>query len=340
MTILVTGGAGYIGSHMVHALVDSGERVVVLDNLSTGFDWAVPAGAPLVVGETGDQALVAKIIRDHAIEAIIHFAASIVVPDSVRDPLGYYRNNTVNSRALMECAVKGGVRQFIFSSTAAVYGNPLEIPVREDAPTQPISPYGWSKLMTEIMLRGAGEAHGLAHVILRYFNVAGADPQCRTGQSTSGATHLIKVAVEAALGSRPKLQLYGSDYPTPDGTCVRDYIHVTDLVAAHCDALRHLRAGGRSDTFNCGYGHGFSVREVIETVKRVSGVDFAVESAPRRAGDAASIVADCTKLRKALQWQPRYDDLSTIVGHALAWERKLNERRAANEPPHGKRQRA
>jgi UDP-glucose 4-epimerase len=332
MTILVTGGAGYIGSHMVYALHDAGERVVVLDDLSTGFDWAIADGVPLIVGQTGDRELVAKIIRDHAIEAIIHFAASIVVPDSVRDPLGYYRNNTVNSHALMECAVKGGVRYFIFSSTAAVYGNPPEIPVGEDAPTQPISPYGWSKLMSEIILRDAGHAHGLAHVILRYFNVAGADPQCRTGQSTNGATHLIKVAVETALGLRPQLQVFGTDYPTPDGTCIRDYIHVADLVAAHGDALRHLRAGGPSDTFNCGYGRGFSVREVIEAVKAVSGIDFPVEVAPRRPGDADRIVADCTKLRQTLQWRPRYDDLATIVGHALSWERKLAERRAAADP--------
>jgi UDP-glucose 4-epimerase len=332
MTILVTGGAGYIGSHMVYALRDAGERVAVLDNLSTGFDWAVAPGTPLIVGETGDQALVAKIIRDHDIEAIIHFAASIVVPDSVRDPLGYYRNNTVNSRALIECAVKGGVRHFIFSSTAAVYGNPVELPVREDAPTLPISPYGSSKLMTEIMLRDASAAHGLKHVILRYFNVAGADPQCRTGQSTNGATHLIKVAVEAALGLRAKVDVFGADYPTPDGTGIRDYIHVGDLVAAHCDALRQLRAGAPSSTLNCGYGHGFSVREVIDAVKRVSGVDFKVETAPRRAGDAASIVADSAQIRKALQWRPRYDDLSTIVGHALAWEQALMQRRAAHDP--------
>jgi UDP-glucose 4-epimerase len=329
MTILVTGGAGYIGSHMVLELLDAGERVVVLDNLSTGFSWAVAKGAPLALGETGDQALVARLIREHEIDAIIHFAASIVVPDSVRDPLGYYRNNTVNSRALIECAVNNGVRHFIFSSTAAVYGNPVSIPVTEDAPTQPISPYGSSKLMSEIMLRDAAKAHGLGYVILRYFNVAGADPRGRTGQSSEGATHLIKVAVEAALGLRPKLDVFGNDYPTPDGTCIRDYIHVTDLVRAHSDALRHLRAQGESLTLNCGYGHGFSVLEVVDTVKRVSGVDFPVAIAPRRAGDPAQIVADSARARQALGWQPRFDDLSTIVTHALAWERQLAARRAA-----------
>jgi UDP-glucose 4-epimerase len=329
MTILISGGAGYIGSHMVYALADAGERVVVLDNLSTGFDWAVAKGVPLIVGESGDQSLVTKIIREHGVEAIIHFAASIVVPDSVRDPLAYYRNNTVNSRALIECAVNNGVRHFIFSSTAAVYGNPIEIPVRENAPTVPISPYGWSKLMTEIMLRDASSAHGLKHVVLRYFNVAGADPDCRTGQSTNGATHLIKVAVEAALGLRPKLDVFGTDYQTPDGTCIRDYIHVSDLVQAHHDALRYLHTGAPSTTLNCGYGHGFSVREVIEVVKRISGVDFKVENAARRPGDPARIVADATQIRHTLQWRPRFDDLSTIVGHALAWERELMKRRAA-----------
>src|SRR4051812_4307315 len=242
MTVLVTGGAGYIGSHMVYALLAAGERVGVLDNLSTGFDWAIAEGVPLIQGETGDQALVARIIKEHAVESIIHFAASIVVPDSVSDPLGYYKNNTVNSRALIECAVKGGVKHFIFSSTAAVYGNPARVPVTEDDTLMPMSPYGSSKLMSEIMLRDAGIAHGLAHVILRYFNVAGADPEGRTGQSTKGATHLIKVAVETALKKRAKMDVFGTDYPTPDGTCVRDYIHVSDLVRAHLDALRYLRS--------------------------------------------------------------------------------------------------
>jgi UDP-glucose 4-epimerase len=328
MTVLVTGGAGYIGSHMVHALVDAGERVVVLDNLTTGFDWALPEAAPFVIGETGDQMLVAALIAEHKVDAIIHFAASIVVPDSVADPLAYYRNNTVNSRALIECAVKGGVRHFIFSSTAAVYGNPQRMPVREDDPTVPMSPYGSSKLMTEIMLRDAGAAHRLRHVILRYFNVAGADPLGRTGQSTKGATHLIKVAVETALGRRPKMDVFGTDYPTPDGTCIRDYIHVSDLVRAHSDALAYLRGGGAPVTLNCGYGRGFSVLEVIETVKRVSGADFRVEISGRRAGDPAQIVAASNRARAVLAWQPHFDELDTIVTHALAWERKLAEHRS------------
>ena len=326
MTVLVTGGAGYIGSHMVHALVDAGERAVVLDNLSTGFDWAVAEGVPIVVGETGDQPLVAKLIAEHKVDAVIHFAASIVVPDSVTDPLGYYRNNTVNSRALIETAIRGGVRHFIFSSTAAVYGNPARVPVTEDDATVPMSPYGSSKLMTEIMLRDASAAHGLRHVILRYFNVAGADPRGRTGQSTRGATHLIKVAVETALGRRPKIDVFGTDYETADGTCIRDYIHVSDLVRAHSDALAYLRADGASAVLNCGYGRGFSVLEVIDTVKRVSGVDFKVEFAGRRAGDPARIVAASDRIRSALAWRPQFDDLQTIVGHALAWERKLGTR--------------
>jgi UDP-glucose 4-epimerase len=326
MAVLVTGGAGYIGSHMVLELVDAGEDVIVLDNLSTGHRWAVAENVPLIVGDTGDQQLLDKVIRTHAIESVIHFAAAVVVPDSVRDPLTYYRNNTANSRTLIECAVKTGVRHFIFSSTAAVYGNPASNPVAETAPTQPISPYGWSKLMTEIMLRDASQAHDLTHVILRYFNVAGADPRGRAGQSTPGATHLIKVAAETALGRHPVLKIFGTDYPTPDGTCIRDYIHVSDLVRAHAKALQHLRSGASSLTLNCGYGHGFSVHEVIETVKRVSGVNFEVENAPRRPGDPAQLIAAIEQIRNMLEWQPRFDELSTIVGHALAWERALPAR--------------
>jgi UDP-glucose 4-epimerase len=331
MTVLVTGGAGYIGSHMVHALLDPGERAVVLDNLSTGFDWAVAKGVPLIVAEAGDQSRLAAAIAEHAIDAIIHFAASLVVSDSVRDPLAYYRNNTVNSRAVIETAVKAGVRHFIFSSTAAVYGNPVRVPVREDDPTMPISPYGSSKLMTEVMLRDADAAHGLRHVILRYFNVAGADPLGRTGQSTRGATHLIKVAVETALGLHAKMAVFGTDYPTPDGTCIRDYIHVADLVRAHADALAYLRGGGASVTLNCGYGRGFSVFDVVETVKRVSGVDFKIESLGRRPGDPAQVVAACDRARMSLNWQPQFDDLQIIVAHALAWERTL----AARQHPIG-----
>jgi len=322
MTILVTGGAGYIGSQMAYQLVDSGERVVVLDNLSTGFDWAIPPGVPAVAGDVGDARLLDALIAEHGVSAIIHFAASVVVPESVADPLRYYRNNTVNSRSLIEAAVRGGVEHFILSSTAAVYGEPDRVPIAEDAPTRPMSPYGSSKLMAEIILRDAARAHGLRYMILRYFNVAGADPQLRTGQSTRGATHLIKVAAETALGLRPKLEIFGTDYPTPDGTCIRDYIHVGDLAAAHSDALRYLRNGGESLTLNCGYGHGFSVLEVIDAVKRAAGVDFRVEFAARRPGDPARIVAAADRARALLDWQPQFGELSTIVAHALAWERQ------------------
>jgi UDP-glucose 4-epimerase len=323
MTVLVTGGAGYIGSHMVHELVDAGESVVVLDNLSTGFRFLFPASVPFVAGSTGDRELVAKTIRKYDVTAIIHFAASIVVPDSVNDPLGYYRNNTMNTCALLDVAIEAGVRQVIFSSTAAVYGNAEESPVREDSATMPISPYGSSKLMSEIMLHDAGRAHDLRFVILRYFNVAGADPQGRTGQSTPAATHLIKVACEAALGKRPKMSVYGTDYPTPDGTGIRDYIHVSDLARAHSAALGHLRRGGASATFNCGYGRGNSVFEVIDAVRRVSGRDFAVEIEGRRPGDPPALVANVDRIRASLPWQPRFQDLDTIVAHAFAWERKL-----------------
>jgi UDP-glucose 4-epimerase len=327
MAVLVTGGCGYIGSHLVHELTDAGERVVVLDNLSTGFRAALPRLVPLVVGNAGDQDLAKAIIEEHSVDAIVHFAASIVVPDSVKNPLGYYENNTVNTRALLEAAVKTGVRRFIFSSTAAVYGNPEKVPVSEDDPPNPMSPYGTSKLMSEWMLRDASAAHPLNYVVLRYFNVAGADPQMRTGQSTAGATHLIKVAVETALGARPKMNVFGTDYPTPDGTCVRDYIHVTDLARAHSAALDYLRGGGPNATFNCGYGRGYSVLEVIDTVKRVSGATFPVSFGEQRPGDPAAIVADSSRLRGALSWNPEFADLDTIVAHALAWERKLQSGR-------------
>jgi UDP-glucose 4-epimerase len=323
MTVLVTGGCGYIGSHTVHALADAGERVVVLDNLSTGFVAALPKPMQPIVGDAGDQALVSSLIARHKIESIIHFAGSIIVPESVADPLKYYRNNTANSRNLIEAAVKGGVKHFIFSSTAAVYGDPVRVPLAEDDPVIPLSPYGWSKLMTEVMLRDTGAAHPLRHVALRYFNVAGADPKLRTGLSSPGATHLIKVAVETALGRRPKIEVYGTDYPTPDGTCVRDYIHVSDLARAHLAALDYLRDGGKSATLNCGYGRGYSVREVLDAVRRVHGRDFAIQLAGRRPGDTVISVAAADRIRKALRWTPELDNLDTIVRDALAWERHL-----------------
>ncbi|HEY5080427.1 MAG TPA: UDP-glucose 4-epimerase GalE [Bauldia sp.] len=326
MSVLVTGGAGYIGSHMVWQLVDAGEDVVVLDNLTTGFDWAIAPEAKLVHGDVGDEVLVGGIIAEHKVEAIVHFAGSIIVPESVADPLGYYLNNTVKSRALIAAAVKGGVRHFIFSSTAAVYGTPKVTPVPENAVLNPESPYGRSKLMTEAMLADTSVAHGLAYVALRYFNVAGADPKGRTGQSTRGATHLIKVACETALGKRDAITVFGTDYPTADGTCVRDYIHVSDLVAAHSEALRHLRAGGRSLVANCGYGRGYSVLEVIDTVRRVSGRDFKVVAGPRRPGDPTAIVADNALITAEFGWKPRYDDLAGIVGNALSWEHALGRR--------------
>ena len=330
MSVLVTGGAGYIGSHMVHELVDAGEKVVVLDNLSTGFRWAIPGAATLVVGDIGDQDLVRTLIRKHEITAIIHFAGSIIVPESVTDPLAYYHNNTAKSRTLMEVAVATGVKHFIFSSTAAVYGNPKENPVSETAELAPMSPYGTSKLMTELMLADAGRAYGLGWIALRYFNVAGADPKGRTGQSTPNATHLIKVACETALGKRSHLDVFGTDYPTQDGTCIRDYIQVTDLVRAHMSALGHLRKGGTSGIYNCGYSKGYSVLEVIEAVKRISGVDFKVCNAPPRAGDPAAIVAASEKIRTELGWAPEHDDLDGIVRQALAWEDRLAELKLAS----------
>ena len=326
MAILVTGGAGYIGSHMVLELVDAGEKVVVLDNLSTGFEWAVAKPAELVVGDIGDTALVDSIIREKGVEAIIHFAGSIVVPESVADPLMYYENNTVKSRGLIAAAVANDVKQFIFSSTAAVYGNPAENPVGETAVLAPINPYGWSKLMTEIMLRHTADAHDFRYVALRYFNVAGADPQGRSGQSTPKATHLIKVACETALGKRSHMEVFGTDYPTRDGTCIRDFIHVKDLARAHVAALTHLRAGGKADVFNCGYSKGYSVLEVIDAVKRVSGKPLDARLSPRRPGDPAAIVAASAKIRDQLGWVPHHDDLDKIVSQALAWEAELARR--------------
>jgi UDP-glucose 4-epimerase len=326
MAVLVTGGAGYIGSHMVLELLDRGERVVVLDDLSAGFWWAVPQEATFIQGDVGDQSLVEATIREHGVTDIAHFAAKIVVPDSVTDPLGYYAGNTVKTRALIESAVRTGVSRFIFSSTAAVYGEPADNPISEETPKAPINPYGRSKLMSEWMLQDAGVAHGLSSVILRYFNVAGADPRGRSGQSSTRATHLIKVAAQAALGERTHLEVFGTDYPTPDGSCLRDYIQVTDLARAHLAALDHLRRGGASDIFNAGYGRGASVLEVIEMVKRVSGVNFPVKLSPRRPGDPAALVADAARIHEVLGWAPAHDDLEQVVHQALTWEKALRTR--------------
>jgi len=330
MSALVTGGAGFIGSHMALELLDAGEDVVVLDNLSTGFRWTVPDGAEFVEGDVGNQDLVRGLIQRKAVDAILHFAGSIVVPESVANPLGYYLNNTCKSRSLIACAVETKVPNFIFSSTAAVYGMPKINPVTEDATLEPISPYGSSKLMTETMLRDTAKAHPLRFVALRYFNVAGADPKSRSGQSSAKATHLIKVASETALGMRPCLEVYGTDYETPDGTCIRDYIHVSDLVRAHLDALRYLRAGGESIVLNCGYGKGFSVLDVVAAVKRASGKDFPVCMADRRPGDPAALVAGADRIREVLGWVPQRNNLDTIVEDALSWEKRLQEYRAAS----------
>ncbi|HXW20482.1 MAG TPA: UDP-glucose 4-epimerase GalE [Roseiarcus sp.] len=327
MTVLVTGGAGYIGGHMALALIDAGEKPIVVDNLSTGFAWAVPPEAKLAVGDFGDADLIGGLIQTHEIDTIAHFAAKLVVPESVADPLGYYLNNTCKARNLIETAVKGGVSRFIFSSTAAVYGEATAEPVGEEAPPNPVSPYGRSKLMVEWMLADADRAHALRSVVLRYFNVAGADPKGRLGQSTLNATHLIKRAVETALGRHKSMDVYGVDYPTPDGSGVRDYIQVTDLIDAHMAALAHLRAGGASLTCNCGYGRGYSVLEVVDVVKKVSGVDFKVNLVGRRRGDPASIVAKADRVRAELGWRPKHDDLAKIVTQALDWERRLHNRR-------------
>jgi len=325
--ILVTGGAGYIGSHAVLALRDAEWPVVVIDNLVSGFDWAVPNGVPLVVADIADKEVVARTIADHNIGAIMHFAGSVVVPESVENPLKYYRNNTAATAALLEAAIEGGVRHFIFSSTAATYGIPTSIPVREDAPQQPINPYGTSKLMTEMMLRDAAAAHPFNFCALRYFNVAGADPDGRSGQSTTGATHLIKVAVEAATGKRSHVAVFGTDFDTPDGTGVRDYIHVSDLADAHVLALEKLIADpDQSHFMNCGYSRGFSVLEVCDAVDRVTNMKIDRRMEGRRAGDPDALVSDNARILATLPWAPRFADLDTIVRHALAWERKLSER--------------
>ncbi|SOR29053.1 UDP-galactose 4-epimerase [Methylorubrum extorquens] len=327
MAVLVTGGAGYIGSHMVLALVDAGhEEVVVLDDLSTGYDWVLTPEVRLVVGDVADQALVTETILRHQIDTVAHFAAKIVVPESVADPLGYYLANTVKTRALIETAVRTNVRHFIFSSTAAVYGEPEIVPVPETLAPNPINPYGRSKLMSEWMLADAAAAHGFTYGVLRYFNVAGADPRGRSGQSMPAATHLIKVATQAALGQRTHLEVFGTDYPTRDGSCLRDYIQVSDLAAAHLTVLDYLRGGGDSLTVNCGYGRGYSVLEVVEVVKRISGRDFEVRLSPRRPGDPAQIIAGADRIRNELGWTPKYDDLDVIVAQALAWEDTLAKR--------------
>jgi UDP-glucose 4-epimerase len=319
--ILVTGGAGYIGSHVVRLLTRDGRPVVVLDNLSTGFENAV-LGAELVVGDTGDSEVVTRLLDEHKVDTVLHFAAHTIVPESVSDPLKYYGNNTCCTRNLLECCSKAGVKHFIFSSTAAVYGIPDDTFCTEESPLSPINPYGTSKLMSEMMLRDLGKATDMRHVILRYFNVAGSDPDGRIGQSTEKATLLIKVAAEVAVGKREQLYVFGTDYPTDDGTGVRDYIHVDDLAEAHIKALDYLRKGGDSVTLNCGYGHGYSVREVIDAVNRVNGTPIKVKEEPRRAGDPPALIARADKAKELLGWEPRYDDLDFIVKTSLDWERK------------------
>ncbi len=322
MSILVTGGAGYIGSHVVRQLAERRESVVVLDNLSTGFRSAV-LDATLVVGDTGDRELVTRLLREHDIKTVMHFAAHTIVPESVSNPLKYYGNNTCSTRSLLQACAEVGVEQFVFSSTAAVYGIPEGGIAAEDSPTQPINPYGTSKLMSEWMLRDLGATSALRYIVLRYFNVAGSDPGGRIGQSTINGTLLTKVACETAVGKRPHVSIFGTDFPTKDGTGVRDYIHVEDLASAHLKALDYLRAGGTSQTLNCGYGHGYSVREVISMVDRVHGTPIKKVEGPRRAGDPPSLIARAERVRQVLGWEPRHDDLETIVKSQLAWERRL-----------------
>jgi len=329
MAVLVTGGAGYIGSHMAWELLDAGEEVVVLDNLTTGHKWSVPRKAKFVHGDIGDPRLLIRVMERHDIDAIIHMAGSTIVPESVSLPLAYYHNNTAKLRTLLEAAVSNSVKHFVFSSTAAVYGNVPPVPVREDQPLNPQSPYGRSKMMSEMILEDVAAAHDLQFAILRYFNVAGSDPKGRTGQSTQNATHLIKVACEAATGRRPHLSIFGTDYDTPDGTAVRDFIHVSDLVHAHRLALTHLRGQDENVIANCGYGRGFSVRDVVEVIEAVSGSYVRTLEEARRPGDLESVVANSDRLRSLLDWQPHYDDLEAIIGHALAWERTLQEKSEA-----------
>lgn len=321
-SILVTGGAGYIGSHVVRQLGERGENLVILDDISSGVPEAVLYGE-LIEGNTGDQALVSEILKKYQVESVLHFAAHTIVPESVENPLKYYQNNTANTRNLLECCQHAGVKHFIFSSTAAVYGNLEGGVATEDTPTKPINPYGSSKLMSEWMLKDLSAASNLRHVTLRYFNVAGSEPEGRIGQNTPNATLLIKVAAEVAVGKRPEIFVYGTDYDTPDGTGVRDYIHVEDLASAHLKALDYLRQGGQSRTFNCGYGHGFSVREVLDAVQRVNGKPINIVEKPRRAGDPPSLVANSTAIQNELQWQPQYDNLDTIVSTSINWEKKL-----------------
>lgn len=320
--ILVTGGAGYIGSHVVRMLTNAGQPVVVLDNLSTGFSDAV-LGADLVIGDTGDRETVRSVLKDHNVETVLHFAAHTIVPESVSNPLKYYGNNTCCTRNLLECCSEAGVKHFIFSSTAAVYGIPEGSSCNEDSPLDPINPYGTSKLMSEMMIRDLCKATDMRHVILRYFNVAGSDPEGRIGQSTENATLLIKVAAEVAVGKRQQLYVFGTDYPTADGTGIRDYIHVDDLADAHIQALNYLHKGGASATLNCGYGHGYSVKEVIDAVNRVNGTAITVKEEDRRAGDPPALIAEADKIRETLGWKPKYDDLDFIVKTSLDWERKL-----------------
>ena len=334
MTLLVTGGAGYIGSHTTHQLVKAGYQVIVLDNLSTGHLWAIPKEAIFVQGDIGDYDLVSQVLRQHKIQSVIHFAGSIVVPESVALPLKYYENNTINSHRLLKACADAGVHQFVFSSTAAVYGAPKTLPVSEESPAEPLNPYGTSKLMTEWILRDFAQSFSpqispskrFRYVALRYFNVAGAQLEGNLGQVVPNATHLIKVACETACGLRKSASIFGTDYGTRDGTCIRDYIHVEDLARAHLDAIQYLNDGGESQVMNCGYGHGFSVREVLKKVKEVSGVDFPVHEEGRRPGDSPAVVADASKIRKMLGWKPQYDDLGIICETALRWEKKFSQR--------------